>query len=233
MSELPEDEDAFDDILSRLPVKDLLRFRCVSKRWCALIDSPRFIKLQLNRSIETGTNLSLIVRDDSLYSIDLDVLDDIFNLGGGISSFPLLDVAEFDNPIESESYWTYVEGGSCNGLVCLRRFLDEAIAVLNPSTKEYKILPVTPLSGGFFTFLGIVYDSAGDDYMVVTILEFWEDPDSLPAEVMVFSLKSNMWRRIESFDYNLYWQWDSPRSRSVLVDGALHWLACPDSSELL
>ncbi|KAF4372637.1 hypothetical protein F8388_027310 [Cannabis sativa] len=33
------------DILVRLSVKDLLRYRCVSKPWCSLIDGPDFIKV--------------------------------------------------------------------------------------------------------------------------------------------------------------------------------------------
>ncbi|KAA8516855.1 hypothetical protein F0562_017327 [Nyssa sinensis] len=77
MSDLPT--DAVADILSRLPPKSLLQFRCVSKPWCALIDSPNFIKSHLKRSIETKNNLSLILGliledededEDELYSIE-------------------------------------------------------------------------------------------------------------------------------------------------------------------
>lgn len=53
--------DIMMDILSRLPGKSLLRFKCVSKPFCSLIDSPELIKLHLNRSMETKSNLSLIL----------------------------------------------------------------------------------------------------------------------------------------------------------------------------
>ncbi|KAK2361906.1 F-box/kelch-repeat protein [Trifolium repens] len=38
------------EVLSFLPVKCLLRFRCVSMSWNTLILDPAFVKLHLNRS---------------------------------------------------------------------------------------------------------------------------------------------------------------------------------------
>ncbi|KAL7166820.1 hypothetical protein ACSBR2_037484 [Camellia fascicularis] len=60
MLSLPE--EIITDILSRLPVRLLLRFRCISMHWRALIDSSDFVKLHLNRSIETNTTLSFIIK---------------------------------------------------------------------------------------------------------------------------------------------------------------------------
>ena len=77
MSEIPR--DIITDVLSRVPVKSLLRFRCVSKPWCSLIDSPHFVKTHLNRSVDNRTNLTLILtemtrRQTTLNSLDLDTL---------------------------------------------------------------------------------------------------------------------------------------------------------------
>lgn len=44
------DDDIVCDILSRLPVKSLLRFKCVYKRWYSLIRDPYFVDLHLIRS---------------------------------------------------------------------------------------------------------------------------------------------------------------------------------------
>ncbi|XP_042488002.1 F-box/kelch-repeat protein At3g06240-like [Macadamia integrifolia] len=47
------------DILSRLPVKSLLRFRCVSKPRCALITDPPFIKMHLSQSLAKAAAVEL------------------------------------------------------------------------------------------------------------------------------------------------------------------------------
>ncbi|XP_059655597.1 putative F-box protein At5g62060 isoform X2 [Cornus florida] len=68
------------EILKELPVKSLLRFRCVSKLWCSTIDDPIFIDTHQTRSHTRphGTNTLALVSDSQfdqntsydLYSAD-------------------------------------------------------------------------------------------------------------------------------------------------------------------
>lgn len=53
-------EDLIVEILSFLPVKSLLQFRCVSKSWKTLISDSTFVKLHLNRSSTRNPQLTLI-----------------------------------------------------------------------------------------------------------------------------------------------------------------------------
>ncbi|XP_059645948.1 F-box protein CPR1-like [Cornus florida] len=208
MSDLPMEVTA--DILSRLPVKPLLRFRSVSKLWCSLIDSPVFIKSHLNRSIETNDNLSIILRDCYLYSIDFNSLD---------------RAIELDHPLKSNSCGTEVLG-SFHGLLCLSNS-EEEIVLWNPSTRKHRKLPVAPIEfPPEFTFpqffiYGLGYDSVSDDYKLVRIVQFYGiDHDSFDSEVKVYSLKSNSWRRIQDFPYYLLYK----RVNAAVVNGALHWV---------
>ncbi|KAI3837796.1 hypothetical protein MKX03_017187 [Papaver bracteatum] len=47
-----DDQDIMFNIIVRLPVKSILRFRCVSKAWCKLLKDPEFVKKHLSRAIE-------------------------------------------------------------------------------------------------------------------------------------------------------------------------------------
>ena len=66
--------DTIFNILSRLPVKSLAHFRCVSKLWCAYIDDDYFGILHGERAVEELTplmydpNLSCIVGFDIIKS---------------------------------------------------------------------------------------------------------------------------------------------------------------------
>ncbi|CAN6706483.1 unnamed protein product [Malus baccata var. baccata] len=49
-SETPEDRVV--EILSKLPPKSLIRFKCIRKSWCTIINSPIFGKFELDRTFE-------------------------------------------------------------------------------------------------------------------------------------------------------------------------------------
>ncbi|KAI3872147.1 hypothetical protein MKW98_011639 [Papaver atlanticum] len=53
------DDGVVCDILSRLPAKSLMRFKCVSKHWCSLIKDPYFVDLHFRTPktvLTLGTN---------------------------------------------------------------------------------------------------------------------------------------------------------------------------------
>ncbi|KAI8556191.1 hypothetical protein RHMOL_Rhmol05G0232800 [Rhododendron molle] len=123
-------------ILSRLPVKSLLRFRCICKSWRSLISHPKFVKTHLSlASINTAyTHHRLLLRRDyrtndvkscSLYAVLHERSDN--------------DV-ELDCPIKTpHRYWfgdLFV--GCCDGLVCIA--IEREVCIWNPSTRKSKSL---------------------------------------------------------------------------------------------
>ncbi|XP_058196896.1 F-box protein CPR1 [Rhododendron vialii] len=204
--------DVIVEILSRLPVKPLLRFRCVSKPLCALIDSHDFIRSHLKLSDETRNHLSLILWSRSLYSVDFASLD---------------NAVELDHPLISRDNRTEVLGSS-DGLICLINCPDMGpMAIWNPSTRRCHKLPILELESlGQVTaeddmIYGFGYDSVNDDYKVVSIFQMIGDrKDSFVSFVKVYSMKSNSWGRIQDFPYCHPYKWRC----GVFVGSALHWI---------
>ncbi|XP_059639156.1 F-box protein CPR1-like [Cornus florida] len=206
MSEIPLQVVA--DILSRLPVKPLLRFRCVSKSWCALIDDPHFIKSHLNQSIKTNSNRRLIFSDFDLFSIDLDSPSDDDDEEEEVEELDL----HLYHPLKNEE-----------------KTKAKRHCPWNPSTRKHHKLPVTPIEfsrkhwSSSDTIYGFGYDGVSDDYKVVRIVEYYskDDGDSFDSEVKVCNLKSNTWRRIQALPCYLLYD-----RNATLANGALHWLVC-------
>ncbi|KAL9411353.1 hypothetical protein AB3S75_045029 [Citrus x aurantiifolia] len=214
MAKLPQDIVA--DILSRLPVKSLLRFKCVSKPWFSLISDSQFAKTQLKQAKSdcNGNIRRVLLTTSPLQSIDYEA----FGFGDGSDSnitvqlgYPGEKVPEDDADII----------GSCNGLVCID-FDSTNMVLWNPSTRVSRELPRPapfPEQGTFFDGLG--YDTSGDDYKVIRgfISTIGNGNVSRETKVQVFSLKNNSWKEIQYFHARI-----DIYGLGVLSNGKLHWL---------
>ena len=68
MKDLPE--EVMLEILLRLPVKSLLRFKSVCKHWLSLISDPNFAKLHFERSSTSHTHRILYTVAFQAWSLD-------------------------------------------------------------------------------------------------------------------------------------------------------------------
>ncbi|KAK8575477.1 hypothetical protein V6N12_063149 [Hibiscus sabdariffa] len=193
--------DLIADILSRLPVKHLLCLRTVSKLWRSLIDDPDFINLHLSRSLRTRTNHTLILKNTDLHATDLS---------------SLAPFAKLEHPLMSYNHGVEILG-SCNGLLCIRNIVED-MAIWNPSTRKYQVLPYLGSCRGYVCGFG--HDPIKDDYKVVKIIQLdrVDAAKPLETEVKVCSLKRNRWRKIQGILSSF------PRANGVFAGGALHWV---------
>ncbi|XP_059280934.1 F-box/kelch-repeat protein At3g23880-like isoform X1 [Lycium ferocissimum] len=182
-------EEILLDILSRLPMLPLLRFKCVSKFWKTLISDPYFImKHQSHHKNDLNSQKLLVVEDmttffsSSLSTVQL--VEDVQNLDC------VSNIKPFDN---CNIY------GCCDGLVLLgfvNRY-DKQLLLWNPSTRESTVLPHPEFTPGRTTF-GLGYDATSDGYMILKLDRGSDDID-LPASYEILALKSGSWRKIRNF----------------------------------
>ena len=197
-------DDVIPLILCRLPVKDLLRHRSVSKAWRSLIDGHDFIKLHLSRSHNNGGAI-VRVRDRKLYWIYL--------------SSPS-SAAQLPNPIASPTKITEVIG-SWNGLVVLQNFLGD-VALWNPATRRHRRVPIPRAESEFPNspspilneVVGFGHDPVRDDYKALRMVLFSDE-----SVFTVYSLKAKRWNRVDGPSFGKCF-----RSGPALVQNSLHWI---------
>ncbi|XP_059451019.1 F-box/kelch-repeat protein At3g06240-like [Corylus avellana] len=168
-------KEVITDILSRLPVKSLMRFRCVSKAWCSLISTPNFISTHLNRSLSNSPHQPylFVCHCWTLHTVLLYPSDPEIEQKGDFFANPS-DRIELRDPSNNEYSLHLV--GSSNGLLCLAtlNFDNEVgLCVLwNPSIQKAIYLPKPNL--GFDRSLnksfGFGYEPTTDDYKLVRLV---------------------------------------------------------------
>ncbi|XP_073131532.1 F-box/kelch-repeat protein At3g23880-like [Henckelia pumila] len=209
-------EEIIVEILARLPVKSLLKFRCVSKSWLTLICSRQFIKSHLNNS-RVGRNLSN-------YRIMFTICSPTFDLKhcplSSLMQEPSTDACSIDYPKKhtQRAVW-FVD--SCNGLICLA-LNEKELFFWNPSTRKSKKLPPVNVNikRGFYNIYGFGYNECDDDYKVVGIFCVFGNAGAYESMVKIYSSKTNSWKRMEDFKGGVPLD-DSGKFAS----GKLHWSA--------
>ncbi|XP_057802950.1 F-box/kelch-repeat protein At3g23880-like [Salvia miltiorrhiza] len=193
-------QEITEEILSRLPVKSLLRFRCVSKPWHSLIDSKRFIKTHLQNS---SRNPSL-ARHKVLFFSGAKLWQRSVYGSSDTKSLELEFRGRFNSIV-----------GCCNGLVCL--LLNEQFVLWNPSARISKKLPhpQPPHVGGetgyrCYTGYGFGWDESSDDHKVFAT--------GVRNMCMIYSLKSDSWKEVNGD------LWKSCANHmGEFASGNLHW----------
>lgn len=175
-----------------LAVKSLLRFKCVSKPWRALISSKRFTEEHLQKSKSSDFVHRKLICKLSAQTTTTPPHPNLWSC----SVKSLLDCDNFSRdrvPIGSWSEFTDIRG-SCNGLILIgvdntrdfrrRDYISRHLLLWNPSTRQLNHIPAVsypkpryPLHSDRYLY-GLGYDDSTDDYKIVCIFSSEKDlPD--------------------------------------------------------
>ncbi|CAK8542447.1 unnamed protein product [Lathyrus sativus] len=231
-------EDLITELLSFLPVKSLIRFKCVNNSWRTLISDSTFVKLHLKKSATQNPMFTLITHHMKFIP--------------GVSLFVNYSVVPYpirtllDNPavplFDDPYYYVKNKGcskviASCNGLILLTGDFFNGIykefwfRLWNPATKTIS------KEIGCFNFekpfrFGFGCDDSANTYKVVASRYIRKQRTT---EVRILSLDDDVWRDIESFPvvplyldhagYKIYGGAYDGMYSGVYLSGALNWLA--------
>lgn len=209
-AELP-DELIIREILTRLPVQDVLCFRCVSKSWLFLLTDPGFVEHHIIRNHLHNYDYLIAQKDNGIFVLSR------YKETSGLS----LD--------------DYELVGSVHGLVCLCN--DQALLLWNPAIQQYKEFAYPVIKDSYFpTGIGLGFDPVNNDYKVVVC---YLQGDSKCA--YVYSSSSNLWTDLfipdDVFDIAKYpWgrHWERNVAPKAIVKDCPYWIICtqPGSNEM-
>ncbi|KAI8537932.1 hypothetical protein RHMOL_Rhmol09G0062600 [Rhododendron molle] len=217
------------DILSRLPVKSLLRFRSVCKPWLSLISNPQFVKTHLSTKSFKGddddddyTHLRLVLNTHPSHNVTGLKTCSIETLRSVLESQQWVSAVDLDYPFNDLDQDVVVVG-SCNGLMCFATRTG-TIYLLNPSTRKSKRLPDSGVKRLWDSrdLYGFGFDESNDDYKVVLISY---RAGGVSSNVMVYTLRTDSWRQIGGFSFGV-----TCNVFGNFLNGSLLWLVCVDNS---
>lgn len=227
---IPSDfpEDCLHEVLSRLPPHSLMRFRSVSKSWCALIDSPEFIRLHLNRSTIDSIKSPQFVFLAYPFLRNVQYNMQIRTQIWGMRTDENLDVylRELAPPVLNSPAYVV---GCCNGLICMRSRGTTEMALWNPWIRKSFVLPEITYPNcqegrRIPSYCGFGYNDLSDEYKVVKfVLREVEPNRRLCIEVYVYGTKYNYWRELPNFPYAPLELFIPGTGSGVLANWALHW----------
>ncbi|GAU13869.1 hypothetical protein TSUD_261960 [Trifolium subterraneum] len=235
-------DDLFTEFLSLLPVKSLLRFKCVSHSWNTLISDSNFVKIHLRKSKSHNPHFSIIahhvkhIKGESPYGSDDESEVDHSIIPYSITSF-------LDNPsftLFADHHYLLEEkdcsrmAGSCNGLICLTGFRWSATATISHQEYDHWFRLWNPATRaisdkfGYFTGLSRFNFNFGCDNSTGTfkVVASRYISDQSTTDVRVLTFGDSVWRNIQSFPYvPLHLDSGQFGNNAVYLNGTLNWLA--------
>lgn len=196
-------EDLLIEVLLRLPIDSLSRFKSVCKSWLVFISGYSFIKSHMRRVI-TRTS----------YNETVLVVDECHNTEVGYGAFSLFHVGS--GQLVANLKLPCCQGeypdvpickiiGSDSGIVCVSVDVsdwsnnDNDIYLWNPATKESKLVPKYTVSynGKMEEALGFGFDPIDNDVKVVRVIKLLPYTTKF---VLVYSANGDTWRDISTYD---------------------------------
>ncbi|KAJ8763453.1 hypothetical protein K2173_002336 [Erythroxylum novogranatense] len=197
-------EETIEEILLRLAVKSVVRFRCVSKSWKSLFHNSSFIFKHTTIAINRSRKNHTLLTTNGKHRSDIEYRkysekDDSFVCQEIFSTPPII---KWDGNDQQQC---------CGGLIYLS-FPRGDCVLWNPVLrKQFRVPDPVPYVSSRRT-VGLWYDENKNDYKMIYL-------DHEAKTTKVYELSKNEWRGIATTPPgNIF------SARPVFVHGSLHWI---------
>ncbi|KAI8557009.1 hypothetical protein RHMOL_Rhmol05G0300600 [Rhododendron molle] len=225
------------EILSRLPVKSLLRFKSVCKNWYDLIKTPDFISKHLLQTHSTFNSTSLLVTNYNLVPATLQM--SLLSIDG-LNNGPInLDFPFLNGMINKYTgmNWFYIVG-ICNGLVCIHFSPQEFPLILcNPSTRQFQEIPNSEWLDEMIerVSFGFGFHPGANDYKLIRIVHYVSSFEEAVTQVDLYVMSTHTWTNIDANKLSVFFgeinDWGEydiivGSTASAVLNGVFYWSAC-------
>lgn len=203
IDEIVCNEDLLIEILLCVPVKSLIKFKCVSRSWRTLISDPKFC---YNHSAKNPKVVSTILYYDcgKLMSLSLH----------GHRSSPNLSIS---------GEKTYLEHSS-NGLILFSwGYPRQEYSVCNLTTQESTIVPLPDSTYRKYQFSCLAFDPAKSPYYKIILILYPRDSGFYQIDIYFSETKS--WKRV---DLPVTENGIFPLIQKAYWNGSIHWMSAND-----
>ncbi|XP_059301987.1 putative F-box protein At3g10430 [Lycium ferocissimum] len=235
-------KDAVVQILLRLPVKVLLRFRSVCKSWYNFLKSPNFIKLHLTHQISRPASPIIAWENHSRLWPDLFLLH-LHPIACDIEQYNFTINHQLPLPFGTDDLKDYADLVFCyNGLICLVKdiYTSPVLILWNPATRRSKFINIPSECSRFTrstylqlgsrsTYLKLGYVQQSNDYKILRVPFETRSNDESSKLAWVYTLSSGSWKTIP---FTLLNQ-TVALGPQISLNGFVYWLANSFSVECI
>ncbi|KAL3619146.1 hypothetical protein CASFOL_036716 [Castilleja foliolosa] len=233
-------DDLIGEILSRLPVPTISKFRCVSKSWINIIGSSSFAQLHLRNYCNTPTSSSTD-NDSCVFIRNFDFRTKILKISMMLAGCHRmcrefsLDY-DFGRDYQSDKCLDIV--GPVNGLICIYETGPaERFTLCNPYLGETETLPRAPTTMSnevVFHQAGLGFDPVHKDIKVVQLVGYrdtnYDGTLTRRMLVAVYSRNTNIWT-ISEDNVNIDMWGMEPITISDNDGSFCHWMVLRDRDD--
>ncbi|KAK3232161.1 hypothetical protein Dsin_004042 [Dipteronia sinensis] len=213
MVKLPE--DMIIEILSILPVKSLIRFRCVCKSWYVEVQSRSFI----SKHLKNDHNIHLVI-PHTKEEKDLFAYPNLSYTWFPDKTLGELSLQNFLPQIPIGGFFR----GPFDGILCI---IEKDISLYNIGTKELRTLPKILHYKGDWVGFGL--DPVSNSYKLILVdtpyLKTREGSECRVSPIVVYTLNSDSWRNIEDSNISYIYDYFTGAESGTCLNGVCYWLS--------
>ncbi|XP_074263900.1 F-box/kelch-repeat protein At3g23880-like [Silene latifolia] len=189
--------EIWTQILEKSPAKTLLKFRCVCKSWCSIIDQTEFIHThpQISQILNSGND------NRSLLSLELVEYHGNRCPGCLLTLRHPKTLQETSSIFRKSDLYSYRIIGSCNGLILVNRIggfyvYQKDLRLWNPCIRKSLVIPACPFHRSLLLDCVYLFGYApvNKDYKVIAIAsEKGEGEETRKMYVAIYTLSDQQW----------------------------------------